>query len=113
VVFDLQLTATEPRPDCRVIAVEGELDLAVADQLREALDGASAYRVVLVDLGSCEFLDSTGLAVLVNASNARKAEEKRLALFGANHQVLRVLSVTGLTDNGLVFGSLEEALGAG
>jgi hypothetical protein len=42
-----------------------------------------------------------------------RGEGRRLAVFGACNQVLRVLAVTGLTENGLVFESAEEALEAG
>jgi anti-anti-sigma factor len=106
------LTETELQPDCRLIALAGELDLAVASQLTVALERASGCSLALVDLGSCEFIDSTGLAALVQASNQMKDEGRRLAVFGADDQVLRVLSLTGLTENGLVFESAEEALEA-
>jgi anti-anti-sigma factor len=107
------LTETELQPGCRLIAIAGEFDLAVADQLTAALERASGCSLLLVDLGSCEFIDSTGLAAFVQASNQMEGEGGRFAVFGAGDQVLRVLSVTGLTENGLVFESVEEALEAG
>jgi anti-anti-sigma factor len=52
----------------REILVEGELDLAVAEQLREAIDRAgSDCPQVLIGLENCEFIDSTGIAVMVHA----------------------------------------------
>jgi anti-anti-sigma factor len=107
------LTETELQPDCKLISIVGELDLAVADQLTAALERASGCSLVLADLGSCEFIDSTGLAAFVQASNQMRDEGRRFAIFGAGDQVLRVLAVTGLTENGLVFESAEEALKAG
>jgi anti-anti-sigma factor len=107
------LTETEFQPDGRLIAIAGELDLAVADQLTAALERASECSLVLIDLGSCEFVDSTGLAAFVKAANQMEGEGGRLAVFGAGDQVLRVLAITGLTENGLVFESVEEALEAG
>jgi anti-anti-sigma factor len=104
------LTETELQPDCRLIAIAGELDLAVVDQLTAALQRASGCSLVLIDLGSCEFIDSTGLAAFVKASNQTEREGGRFAAFGASDQVLRVLAITGLTENGLVFESAEEAL---
>jgi hypothetical protein len=38
------------------------------------------------------------------------AEGRRVAVYGATSQVHRVLSITGLTENGLVFATLDEAL---
>ena len=107
-----QLTETEPRRGCRTIEVVGELDLAVADRLTEALNRAAEYPLVLVDLGNCDFVDSTGLAAFVHAHNSMKSEGRRFAIFGADHQVLRILSVTGLIEHDLVFESLEAALEA-
>jgi anti-sigma B factor antagonist len=95
------------------ILVEGELDLAVAEQMREALAGVSAdYTQILLCLENCEFIDSTGIAVVVQAHHRFAEEGRRVVLYAPTRQVLRVLSVTGLTANGLVFESAAEALSA-
>lgn len=109
-MLPFELTETELRPGCCVIGVKGELDLSVADQLSDALRRVDQYGAVLVDLGDCEFIDSTGIAVFVRASQEMESEGRKLAVFGADDQVLRVLSTTGLSDNGLVFESAEAAL---
>jgi anti-anti-sigma factor len=85
--------------------VEGELDLAVADQLSEAIAGA-AGGAVLVDMSECTFLDSTGLAVVLLA---RRAGE-RVAMHSPSAQVLRILSQVGLTGDGVVFEDRDEAI---
>jgi anti-anti-sigma factor len=93
------------------IRVEGELDLAVADRLQDAI-ARCADRQTLVDLGDCEFIDSTGIAVIVRAHRERADDGgPRLVVHSPSDQVLRVLITTGLTGIGLVFGSREEALG--
>ena len=108
-----KLIEQDPRPGCREIQVEGELDLAVADQLVDGLTRAAAEcRHVLVGLEACDFIDSTGIAAIVHAHNELAERGGRLALYAAGDQVLRVLSVTGLTSNGMVFESAEEALSA-
>jgi anti-sigma B factor antagonist len=108
-----KLIERDPRPGCREIQVEGELDLAVADQLVERLARARAEcRHVLVGLEGCEFIDSTGIAAIVHAHNELAEQGGRLALYAPSHQVLRVLSVTGLTSNGMVFETAGEALAA-
>jgi anti-anti-sigma factor len=95
-----------------VIELDGELDLAVIGDFEESLERARGYRLVLIDLSGCEFLDSTGIAAVVRAHRDLAAEGCTLATFGAEHQVLRVLSLTGLTENGLVFEDAEQALEA-
>lgn len=90
------------------IEVHGELDLAVADQLRDAIEGMDAGQI-LVSLASCEFIDSAGIAVILHAS---QADGRKLVVHSPSAQVLRVLQVTGLTGNGLVFERREEAVSA-
>jgi anti-anti-sigma factor len=107
------VTATDRQPGCRDIQIEGELDLAVAGQLDEVLSAAAAEcDRVLVGLGNCAFIDSSGIAVILRAHNRMEADGRRLAVYGPTDQVLRILSMTGLTANGLVFDSAEEALAA-
>ncbi|HEV2790947.1 MAG TPA: STAS domain-containing protein [Solirubrobacterales bacterium] len=101
------------QPGCRDIQVEGELDLAVAGQLDEVLTAAVAEcKRVLVGLERCTFIDSSGIAVVLRAYNRMQDDGNRLAVYAPTAQVLRVLSMTGLTSNGLVFDSAEEALAA-
>lgn len=90
------------------IEVQGELDLAVADQLRDAIEGRGEERI-LIGLAACDFIDSTGIAVIVQAS---QGDDRMLAVHSPSAQVLRVLQITGLTGNGLVFEDREEALSA-
>jgi anti-sigma B factor antagonist len=109
-----KLKEQELRPGCREIGIEGELDLAVADRLRDALERALAEsEEILIRLESCEFIDSTGIAVLVQAHRRAADDGKRaVAICTPSSQVFRVLEVSGLTDNGLVFASVEDALAA-
>lgn len=105
-----QLAEKRLRPDCREIQVAGEVDLAVADQLDAALERAAAYDRVLIDLQRCEFIDSTAIAVILRAHEQMAARGRRVALYGASGQVRRILSITGLTENGLVAESADDAL---
>jgi len=91
-----------------VIAVSGDLDLSTAPQLKEALENASAPRLV-VDLGACEFIDSSGIALLVNSFNEASKDGRQMALCGARQQVLRVLEIAGVGDLIPTRDSREEA----
>jgi anti-anti-sigma factor len=90
------------------IEIHGEFDLAVADQLREAIRRTDQKQVV-INLSSCEFIDSTGIAVIVQAS---QVDGRKLVAHSPTAQVLRILQITGLTDNGLIFEDREAALSA-
>jgi anti-sigma B factor antagonist len=107
------VTTKDLRPGCRDIQIEGELDLAVAGQLDEVLTAAvDECSRVLVGLERCAFIDSSGIAVILRAHNRMEEEGNRLAVYAPTAQVQRVLSMTGLTSNGLVFHTAEEALAA-
>ena len=108
-----KVTKQELQPGCVDVQVEGELDLAVAPELDEVLTAAVAEcDRVLVGLQGCAFIDSSGIAVILRAHNRMQEEGRRLAVYAPVDQVLRVLSMTGLTRNGLVFDSAAEALAA-
>jgi anti-sigma B factor antagonist len=107
------LSERDLQPGCRDVQVEGELDLAVAGQLDEVLTAAAEnYTRVLVGLERCTFIDSSGIAVILRAHNRMQEEGGRLVVYAPTNQVLRVLSMTGLTANSLVFDTVEEALAA-
>ncbi|MFL5832811.1 MAG: STAS domain-containing protein [Solirubrobacterales bacterium] len=108
-----KVTERDLRPGCRDIQIEGELDLAVAGQLDEVLAvAASKFELILVGLERCDFIDSSGIAVLLRTHNRMADEGNRLAVYAPSDQVLRVLSMTGLTSNGLVFDTVDEAIAA-
>ena len=108
-----EVSARDLRPGTRDIQIEGELDLAVAGQLDEVLSVAvEECRQVLVGLERCTFIDSSGIAVILRARNRMQEAGNRLAVYAPTDQVLRILSMTGLTSNSLVFDSADEALAA-
>jgi anti-sigma B factor antagonist len=105
----------ETSPALRSVSVAGELDQATAPQLSEALqqviDGGKG--AVLVDLSDCEFIDSTGLAVLVHAREELTAADGRdFAICCPNSQVRRLLEITGIDTAMGMFDTRDEALAA-
>ncbi|MGE0067034.1 MAG: STAS domain-containing protein [Solirubrobacterales bacterium] len=106
------LTERELEPGVREIAVAGELDLAVADRLVDAIERAGGDDA-LISLEACEFIDSSGLAVILRAHQLGNGSGRRVVIHSPSPPVLRVLEVTGLTGNELVFADRAEALAAG
>lgn len=108
-----RITEEELGPDGREIHVEGELDLAVADQLQDALDRAAQASIgIVIGLEGCDFIDSTGIAVIVRGRSRMESAGGGLAVHGASDGVLRILEMTGLTDNGLTYETAEQARSA-
>ena len=94
-MFGVTVTAGEAGP---VIVVSGEIDLASAPYLGDALTGAidTGQGPVVVDLAEVTFIDSTGLGALVFAHNRLAREERQLRLRSPSARVMRVVEVSGL-----------------
>jgi anti-anti-sigma factor len=94
-----------------VILVEGELDMNTATQLERELEAplAATDSTLLIDLSRCEFIDSTGIALIVR-SWQKLDGNGRFALCGVDHQVQRVLCITGLEATIPTLPSREDAL---
>lgn len=95
-----------------VVAVEGELDMNTATDLERELEGPLAARqALLIDLSGCEFIDSTGIALIVRSWQALGGDgDGGLALCGIGQQVKRVLDITGLKETIPTHQSREQAL---
>lgn len=103
----------------RVVAIRGELDLGTAADLEGPLEEATASKdaSVLIDLSDCEFIDSTGIALIVRAwqrldRGADGEGDGKVVICSANDQVRRVLEITGLELSISIHGSRDEALAA-
>lgn len=114
-----EATAAQLDDGLRVIAVRGELDLSTAADLEAPLEEAIAAgdAAVLIDLSKCEFIDSTGIALIVRAWQRLDADADgegngRVAVCCANDQVRRVLEITGLELSIPLHETRERALAA-
>lgn len=98
-----------------VLAVSGELDLRTSPELEEQLARAfdSGAELVILDLRQIEFMDSTGLRVLLGAHQRANESGRRFALVRGADQVERVLTLTGVRDLLTVVDAPEELLAAG
>ena len=94
-----------------IVAVEGELDMNTAAALERELEGPldSAQKPLLIDLSRCEFIDSTGIALLVRSWQAFESNGS-FALCGVGDQVKRVLDITGLEETIPTHPDREQAL---
>jgi anti-anti-sigma factor len=94
-----------------VIAISGELDLASGPRLEvelAALD--AAVRLVVVDLRNLEFMDSTGLSIIVRAHQRLAEQDCELSLVRGSPQVQRLLDLTGVAERVRLVEAPEELL---
>ena len=95
-----------------IIAVSGELDLDSSPALQEELDRVSASDadLLIIDLRDLDFMDSTGLSVLVRAHQRAEEQGRQLAMVKGPQQVQRLLSLTGVADRLTVVDRPEDLL---
>jgi anti-anti-sigma factor len=86
----------------RAFTVRGELDMNTAPQLESSLETvlSDSGSSIMLDLSECEFIDSTGIALIVRTWQRVDREggdgNGRLVLCCINHQVRRLLKITGV-----------------
>lgn len=109
--MDLRLEVSE-RSGWSVVDVGGEIDVATAPRLREqliALVNDQRYQIV-VSLEAVDFIDSTGLGVLISGLKRVRTHGGRFALVCTEPRILKVFEITGLLAVFNVCGSVEEAV---
>jgi anti-sigma B factor antagonist len=91
---------TAKEGDTHVISLCGELDLANAGTAETALNASLAddSSQVVIDMRELEFIDSTGIALLVAALGHNGSENRVRFIPSAAPAVTRVLELTGLSE---------------
>jgi anti-sigma B factor antagonist len=91
--------------------LRGSLDLATAPTVRAALTEAieKGSNDLVVDLTRLEFLDSTGLGVLIGAHRRATENGGSMRLIVSDGPISRLLNITGLVGVFAVYHSLEDA----
>jgi anti-sigma B factor antagonist len=95
-----------------VVGVSGELDLASGPELEaelNQLNGADTNMVV-IDLRELDFMDSTGLSILVRAHQRLAGEGCEIGLVRGSQQVQRLLDLTGVADRLRLVDAPEDLL---
>jgi anti-anti-sigma factor len=87
--------------DSITIAVFGEIDLSTVDSLDTAIRRAERTEIerIVLDLTDLSFLDSTGLSLLLRASQRSRYDGNRLSFVPSKHEaVTRLVALTGTAE---------------
>src|SRR3984957_19923365 len=111
---EFRLDTAGPAAACAVLRVTGEVDVYTAPMLRERIRDLAAKGAVhvIADLGPVDFLDSTGLGVLVGGLKRLREDGGSLALVIATPRILRIFQITGLTKAFAAWPSVTDAITA-
>jgi len=97
--MNLKVDTRHPREGVAVIGLAGEVDVYTSPRLKqEVVDllNAGTHKLV-VDLTGVEYLDSTGLGVLIGGLKRARERDGDLKLICDNLRILRIFEITGLT----------------
>jgi anti-anti-sigma factor len=96
------------------VAIRGEIDIAAVPEVEHALDVAilESIGAFVLDLSGVEFLDSTGLRLVLRWRALLAREERALAIVCPPGPVRKLFDVAGIADLLFLYDSREEAAAA-
>lgn len=95
-----------------IIEVGGEIDVYTAPRLRDKITelvGEGSYNLV-IDMQKVDFLDSTGLGVLVGGMKKVRAHDGSMQLICNQERLLKIFRITGLAKVFAIHDSQADAL---
>ena len=108
------LLDTRESGDWTVVQVRGEVDLYTAPRLKTLLKEliSGGRNRIAVEFGGVEFMDSTGLGVLISGLKRCREVGGALALVAPTEPVRKVLGITGLDQVFSIHDDLTDATGS-
>jgi anti-anti-sigma factor len=99
-------------PDRTVLRLHGELDLSSAQLFQSEFDGAEigSAAMVVLDLEGLQFIDSTGLRMILSAHERARERGQEFAITPGSPQVRRLLTITRVGEHLRVIASPDELL---
>jgi len=100
--------------DASLLSLRGEIDVYTAPRLRQAiidLVEGGATRIV-VDMEKVDFLDSTGLGVLVGGLKRVRVKDGSLSIVTTQDKILKIFDITGLNRVFAIHASVDAAVAA-
>ncbi|MGN6252371.1 MAG: STAS domain-containing protein [Marmoricola sp.] len=95
-----------------IVTVGGEIDVYTAPRLRDEISdlvGQGRHRLI-IDMEKVDFLDSTGLGVLVGGLKKVRAHDGSMELICGQDRLLKIFRITGLAKVFTIYPSEADAL---
>jgi anti-anti-sigma factor len=110
--FSAEIADTS-NPGAKIIALKGELDESVLDNLRAQLEpiwNNASVQTFIFNLHDLEFINSKGIGFLVSIHSHLARGKRHLIIVDAQEAVMDVISLVGLTSIISYYDTLDEAL---
>lgn len=109
--MEIEIIRDQPE-GTQIVAIAGYVDVDTAPELDAALAELASAGRVIVDLSKADFLDSTGIGVLVKAKKKAVETKGAVILVIATPVILKPFQITGLDEVFTICSTREEAIGA-
>lgn len=97
-----------------IVAFTGDIDLESSPEVRRVLlDCVKHNSSVIVDLSGVDYIDSSGVASMVEAFQTTRAGNCHFSLAAVSESALRVLQLARLDKVFTIYGTVEEGLADG
>jgi len=109
------ITENTPIDGGRLLALTGEVDFSKAPELRQSLMdviSAESPRKLVIDMAGISYMDSSGVATLVEAMQAQRKGQRAMVLCGLQPRVRSVFEISRLDSVFTIVDSRDEALSA-
>jgi anti-sigma B factor antagonist len=90
--------ATDPQPQTGILALEGEIDLHRSPQVKESLEPLIAKKTprILLDLSAVTYVDSSGLATMIETLQRIQSYGGKFGMFGLRESVRSIFAIARL-----------------
>lgn len=108
------LLEVETAPSHTIVRATGYLDVSTSPRLREKLVevAAAGPKILLVDLGGIEFLDSSALGVILHGWKLLNSQGSTLAVVSPEARITKIFEITAINLSVGIYPSVEEAVAA-
>ncbi|MEN0019775.1 MAG: STAS domain-containing protein [Planctomycetota bacterium] len=104
---------SELREGCSILKLAGDIDMSRSPVLREAIRNALESRPnrLVIDLEGVDYMDSSGLATLVEAMKVTKKQKTTLVLCAMSDKVRAIFEIARLDSYFNIVASVDDAAG--
>lgn len=97
--------ANAPHTQTGILALEGEIDLHRSPQVKESLEPLIAQKVprILLDFSGVTYVDSSGLATMIETLQRIQSYGGKFAMFGLRESVRNIFEIARLDQIFTIF----------
>jgi anti-sigma B factor antagonist len=109
--LNLTVDTRSPSSEVCVVTLEGEIDVYTSIQLKQDIATilAEGQKYVVLNVSKVEYLDSTGLGVLIGTLKRLRETGGNLVIVGPAPRITRIFEITGLYKIFAIYATEEEA----